>query len=44
MKKNYVGIKLEIFSFSTQDVVRTSISFGEGESFLKDAFREVTVE
>ena len=43
MRKTYVGVELEILSFSTQDVVRTSILFGDGESFLKDAFREVTV-
>lgn len=44
MRKTYVGVELEIVSFSTQDVVRTSgFVVGTGESFLKDSFQEVTV-
>lgn len=43
MRKTYVGVELEILSFSTQDVVRTSFVIGAGESFLQDSFQEVTV-
>lgn len=44
MRKNYVGIEMEIVSFSTQDVVRTSFVVGTGENFLKDSFQEVVVK
>ncbi len=43
MRKTYVGVEMEIVSFSTQDVVRTSFVVGTGENFLKDSFQEVTL-